>query len=210
MITNVAIVEDNAGICNELQHVISGVEDFKCVCVCRNGESALAKIPGAKPDVVIMDIQLPDRTGIECTAKLKRILPGTQFLMFTIYDEGEHIFKALEAGAVGYILKSSPPEEIIRAVRQAKNGGAPMSAEIGRKVVESFHHGPPSPQENELLTPREDEILALLAKGLLGKEIANHLGISHETVGSHLKNIYRKLGVTSRTQATIKFFQRKS
>lgn len=219
MTTTVAIVEDNAGICTELQHLISGVSDFNCVSICRNAETALAKIPTAHPDVVIMDIDLPGRSGIECTAKLKGLLPKTQFLMFTIYEEGEYIFKALQAGAVGYILKTAAPSEIIRAVREASQGGAPFTPEVGRKVAESFRTAkpreaelnlsPPARDEISALTYREDEILALLAKGLLCKEIAHELRISAETVSTHLKNIYRKLGVSSRTQAVVKFIQRK-
>jgi len=217
MNTTVAIVEDNAGICTELQHLISGVSDFSCVSVCRNAETALAKLPSVQPDVVIMDIDLPGRSGIECTAKLKGLLPKTQILMFTIYDEGEFIFKALQAGAVGYILKTAEPPEIIRAVREAKLGGTPFTPEVGRKVVESFR-APARESEPAValpaseisgLTSREDEILALLAKGLLCKEIAHELRISTETVSTHLKNIYRKLGVSSRTQAVVKFIQRK-
>lgn len=218
MNTTVAIVEDNAGICSELEHLISRVGDFTCVSVCRNAENALAKLPAAQPDVVIMDIDLPGRSGIECTAKLKGLLPKTQFLMFTIYDESDVVLKALEAGAIGYILKTAEPAEIIRAVREAKLGGAPFTLEIGRKVAESFHRGgrPVEPETVTLvpdplsgLTYREDEILALLAKGLLCKEIASELRISTETVSTHLKSIYRKLGVSSRTQAVVKFLQRK-
>jgi DNA-binding NarL/FixJ family response regulator len=217
MNTSVAIVEDNAGICIELEHLIATVSDFTCVSVCRNAENALANIPRVQPDVVIMDIDLPGRSGIECTAKLKGLLPRTQFLIFTILEEGEIVFKALQAGAVGYLLKTAEPTEIIRAIREAKMGGAPLTPEIGRKVVESFRRGvPPSEvsptfqvrDEISALTYREDEILALLAKGLLCKEIAHELKISAETVSTHLKSIYRKLGVSSRTQAVVKFLQR--
>ena len=152
-----------------------------------------------------MDIRLPDSSGIECTAHLKSRLPNTQVLMFTIYDDNEQIFAALKAGAVGYLLKDSKPEELLDAIRETANGGAPMTAEIARKVIASFHRTPAQIDEFEQLTGREDEILELFSQGLLCKEIADRLGISLETVNSHRKNIYRKLHVRSRTEAVIKY-----
>jgi len=152
-----------------------------------------------------MDIQLPDSSGIECTAHLKPRLPNTQVLMFTIYDDNEQIFAALKAGAVGYLLKDSKPEELLAAIRETANGGAPMTAEIARKVITSFHRTSAQLDEFEQLTGREDEILELFSQGLLCKEIADRLGISLETVNSHRKNIYRKLHVRSRTEAVIKY-----
>jgi DNA-binding NarL/FixJ family response regulator len=201
----VAIVEDNAGICEELRQIVSHAPGFSCVGVCRNAQTALRKIPECRPDVVIMDIQLPDSSGIECTARLKPKLPDTQVLMFTIYDDNEQIFAALKAGAVGYLLKDSKPEELLEAIREAANGGAPMTAEIARKVISSFHRTPAQIDEFETLTRREDEILEHFSRGLLCKEIADRLGISLETVNSHRKNIYRKLHVRSRTEAVIKY-----
>jgi DNA-binding NarL/FixJ family response regulator len=201
----VAIVEDNAGICEELRQIVSNAPDLSCVCVCRNAQTALRKIPDCRPDVVIMDIQLPDSSGIECTARLKPRLPNTQILMFTIYDDNEQIFAALKAGAVGYLLKDSKPEELLDAIRETANGGAPMTAEIARKVISSFHRTPAQIDEFEQLTRREDEILEHFSRGLLCKEIAARLGISLETVNSHRKNIYRKLHVRSRTEAVIKY-----
>ena len=205
MSITVAIVEDNAGICEELRQIVSHAPGFSCVCVCRNAQTALRKIPDCNPDVVIMDIQLPDSSGIECTAHLKSRLPNTQVLMFTIYDDNEQIFAALKAGAVGYLLKDSKPEELLDAIRETVNGGAPMTAEIARKVISSFHRTPAQIDEFEQLTRREDEILELFSRGLLCKEIADRLGISLETVNSHRKNIYRKLHVRSRTEAVIKY-----
>lgn len=202
---NVAIVEDSAGICEELTHIISSTPDLSCVCVCRNAESALQRIPLAAPDVVIMDIHLPGSSGIQCTARLKRVLPEVQVLMFTIYDDTDQIVRALEAGASGYLLKSTPPAEIVAAIRDVRNYGAPMSREVARKLIQSFHRPAEATAATEPLTSREEEILRLLTEGLLYKEIGDRLTIKLDTVGTHLKNIYRKLHVRSRTEAVMKF-----
>jgi DNA-binding NarL/FixJ family response regulator len=207
MTINVAIVEDNAGICEELQHVINNSPELTCTCVCRNTESALRRIPTARPHVVIMDIHLPDGSGIDCTTRLKRLLPDTQILMFTIQDDAETIVKALEAGASGYLLKSTEAAGIASAIHDVCRHGAPMSREVARKLVERFHKQSARTQQDEPLTAREDEILALLSKGLLYKEIADQLGIKLDTVGSHVKNIYRKLHVRTRTEAVVKYLQ---
>lgn len=206
MKTKVAIVEDRSGICEELKLIVSATTDLTCVCVCRNAESALRCIPAAAPDVVIMDIHLPDGSGIECTARIKRALPNAQIVMFTIHDDTDLIVRALEAGASGYLLKSTPSAEILAAIRDVRNHGAPMNRDIARKLIESFHRPAPLPQiENgEPLTPREEEILHLLSEGLLYKEIADRLAIKFDTVGTHLKSIYRKLHVRSRTEAVMK------
>ena len=204
MSITVAIVEDNAGICEELEQILRDATGFSCLCVCRNLQTALKKIPPLAPEVVIMDIQLPDGTGIEGTARLKKLLPRTQILMFTIYNDQEQIFRALEAGASGYLLKSTPPEALISALHEVKNGGAPMTGEVARKVIQSFHK---APAVEDPLTPREEEILQLLAKGLVTKEIASSLDISADTVNSHLKHIYEKLHVRTRTEAVIKFLK---
>jgi DNA-binding NarL/FixJ family response regulator len=204
MPTRIAIVEDNAGICDELQHVLSRQASLECVCVCRNADSALRRIPPAAPDVIIMDIQLPDGSGIECTAKLKRLLPEVQILMFTISDETDQIVKALEAGATGYLLKEASPAEILNAIEEVRTQGAPLSREVARKLISSFHRPAVDPTA-EPLTPREDEILTLLSEGLLYKEIGDKLSIKLDTVGTHVKSIYRKLHVRSRTEAVMKF-----
>ena len=207
MRTTLAIVEDSAGICEELQHILAGAADLSCVGVCRNAASALARLPALAPEVIIMDIHLPDGSGIECTARLKRLLPGTQILMFTIHDDTEQIVRALEAGASGYILKNTPGPEILAAVRALRDQGAPMSSEVARKLVESFHRRPVPAAAAEALTPRESEILALLSEGLLYKEIGDRLAIKLDTVGTHVKSIYRKLHVRSRTEAVMKYIR---
>ena len=208
MTINVAIVEDSAGICEELQHVIAKTPGLACVCVCRNAESALRRIPTVKPDVIVMDIHLPDGSGIECTSQLKRLLPDTHILMFTIQDDPDVIVRALEAGASGYLLKSTEAASIGAAIHDVCSQGAPMSREVARKVVESFRKPafvPTGPDEP--LTPREEEILLLLGKGLLYKEVADRLSIKLDTVGSHVKNIYRKLHVRTRTEAVMKYLR---
>lgn len=206
MQTTIAIVEDNAGICEELKHVIAGHPDLNCVGVCRNAETALQRVPLLAPDVVIMDIHLPDGSGIQCTSRLKRALPDTQILMFTIHDDTDQIVRALEAGASGYLLKDTGPREILAAIRDVRNHGAPMSRDVARRLVESFHKRPVA-EPMDPLTPRENEILRLLAEGLLYKEIGERLAIKLDTVGTHVKSIYRKLHVRSRTEAVMKFLR---
>jgi len=204
MPTTVAIVEDNAGICEELQQILAEDRDFSCVCVCRNFKTALTEIPRALPDVIIMDINLPDGSGIEATRQLKLLLPHTQIMIFTIYEESEEIFRALEAGASGYLLKDTAPEELLLSIQDIHEGGVPMTGEVARKVIRSFHK---TPAKTELLTSREEEILELLSQGFVSKEIASRLSISTETVKSHLKHIYDKLHVRTRTEAVIKYLK---
>jgi DNA-binding NarL/FixJ family response regulator len=203
----VAIVEDNAAVSASLERVITATENCRVVCTSADGEHALRTIPRHRPDVVVMDIELPGISGIECTARLKRILPETQILMVTVYTDTQQIFRALEAGASGYLLKRATPEEIARSIHDVKNGGSPMSAEIARKVVQSFRKPVASQPTIEALSAREAEILGLLAQAYTSKEIAAELGIGYETVCSHLGNIYAKLHVRSRTEAVIKYLQ---
>jgi DNA-binding NarL/FixJ family response regulator len=202
---SIAIVEDNAGICEELVQILSEDPDCTCVCVCRNMQTALAEIPAHAPDVIVMDINLPDGSGIDATARLKQLLPRTQILIFTIYEESEEIIRALEAGASGYLLKDTAPEELLRGIREIKHGGVPMTGEVARKVIQSFRKQ--SSPKTESLTSREEEILQLLSQGYISKEIADHLSISMETVKSHLKHIYGKLHVRTRTEAVIKYLR---
>ncbi len=201
----VAIVEDNAALANGLRKIVESSDDFQCLGVWTSGEDALPKIDAFRPQVILMDINLPGMSGIEATARLKQHLPETQVVMVTVYRDHDKIFAALKAGASGYLLKRSTPAEVRDAIRDVLSGGAPMSAEIARRVVEAFHQPAREPQEEINLSPRETEILELLCEGLANKEIAHRLGISTETVRVHLKHIYEKLHVRSRTEAAMKF-----
>jgi len=207
MKTTVAIIEDNAGICEELRHVFADAGDITCVAVCRNLQTALRVVPPLAPDVIIMDIHLPDGSGVTGTARLKRLLPVTQIVMYTISEDSEQIYRALEAGASGYLLKSTPPSELLRSVREVRQGGVPMTAEVARKVIHSFRRAGAARPPVETLTKREEEVLELLAKGFPSGEIAQALQIGLETVNTHLKHIYGKLHVRSRTEAVIKYME---
>jgi DNA-binding NarL/FixJ family response regulator len=214
MIT-VAIVEDDAGIRRSLEWLLkSASSEFSCVAACKNTEEALRLLPKAAPQVILMDINLPDRSGIECTALIKELLPAVQVVMITVYGDAEKVFNALRAGASGYILKRTPPEKILQAIREVHAGGVPMSSEIARKVLSTFREPAPAPErggsggppaEEQNLSRREQEVLELLSQGCANKEIADKLAISIETVTWHLRHIYTKLHVRSRTQAALKF-----
>ncbi len=201
----VAIVEDNAGTRHSLELLLSEAPGFRCVCACGSGEEALRLIPQSKPAVVLMDIHLPNLSGIECTAKLKQLLPMLQVIMITMYADTDKVFSALRAGASGYLLKRSAPEKILEAIKDVSQGGAPMTSEIARKVVEAFNEPPPADGGEDGLTRREQEILELLCRGFANKEIAENLSISFETVRWHNRQIYHKLHVRSRSEAAAKF-----
>src|SRR5664280_169144 len=205
----VAIVEDNQTMLENLTRFIQTTPDFQCVCTCATAEEALQVLPGHQPDVVLMDIQLPKMSGIECTARLKRLLPSVQIIMITVYEDTERISAALRAGACGYLLKRCKPEELVAAVREARLGGVPMPREIARKVIAAFRQPVTTASEIEELRPSEKKIIELLALGLPNKEIANRLGLGTRTVRWHLENIYGKLHVTSRTEAVLKFHSTK-
>jgi len=201
----VAIVEDNQTILENLTRFVQTTPDFQCVCVCATAEEALQMLPGHRPEVVLMDIQLPKLSGIECTARLKRLLPSVQIIMITVYEDTERISAALRAGACGYLLKRCAPEELVAAIREARLGGVPMPREIARKVIAAFRQPITTAAEIEDLRPSEKKIIELLALGLPNKEIANRLGLGTRTVRWHLENIYGKLHVNSRTEAVLKF-----
>jgi len=201
----VSIVEDNRGTRESLTELLTRAPALRFVSAHPSGEEALQKIPTDIPDVVLMDINLPKMNGIECVAQLKQQLPKTQVLMLTTYEEGDLIFDSLRKGASGYLLKNMPPTELIQAIEQVHAGGAPMSMQIARKVVNHFQQIKKPKSEMEQLTKRELEILGLLAKGFLYKEIADQLGISLSTVRAHLHTVYEKLHVQSRTEAVVKF-----
>ena len=213
MSITVAIVEDDSEIRRMLTGAVTKASDLDFVGSFADAETALEKLPALSPQVVIMDIQLPGMSGIECTRKLKQALPATQVLVFTVFADSEQVFNALAAGASGYLLKRTARRQIAESVRQVREGGAPMSGEIARKVVESFRprmgnaSQSAAKAEMDQLTAREEEVLRLLGKGYVTKEIAEMLSVSFDTVRFHLKNIYAKLHVRSRTEALVKFLR---
>lgn len=201
----VALVEDNTKLRNQLAAFIGSAPGFIGAGAFPDAESALAGLRALAPDVVLMDIQLPKMSGVDCVARLKTELPDLKIVMLTAYDDSDHIFRALENGATGYLLKRTPPDELLRSIADVQNGGAPMNSHIARLVVQSFHRRGPSPHQTENLTPREEEVLGLVSQGFINKEIADELGIGVETVRQHLKNCYAKLHVRTRTEAAMKF-----
>jgi len=210
MAIKVSIVEDNEQLRTTLAKMIARSEGFEFIGQHASAEAGLENIPNEKPDVVLMDINLPGINGVECVRKLKQILPGTQVVMLTAYEDTENIFNSLAAGAAGYLLKRSKSQEILDAVRDVMNGGSPMSTHIARKVVQSFQARPAAaPAEPEAeLSPREQEVLNLLSQGFMYKEISDKLGISFETVRTYIRRIYEKLHVRTRTEAVAKALKR--
>jgi DNA-binding NarL/FixJ family response regulator len=204
---SVAIVEDNETVRQTLSELIEATPGFRCVCTCATGKEAQLEIPRAKPDVVLMDIHLPGESGIVCTARLKERLPDLQVIILTVYKDIELIFQALKAGASGYLLKRAPTEDILRALKEVRSGGAPMTGEIARLIVQSFQTPSTRGSDMQGLTRRELEILELLAEGISNKEIATRIGISFETVRTHLGHIYEKLHVQGRTEAVTRFLK---
>jgi DNA-binding NarL/FixJ family response regulator len=210
LMTKVAIVEDNATLRQYLAEFVGGTPGHKCVGTCGSAEEAILKLPTFKPDVVLMDIHLPGETGIACTARLREIMPEVQVIMLTVYKDIKMIFQALKAGACGYVLKRSDEQEILDAIAEVREGGAPMTGEIARMVVRSFREESAVKADvTDDLSPREMEILALLSEGLSNKEIAGQLKISFATVRTHLMHIYGKLHVRCRTEAAAKYFRSK-
>lgn len=204
----VAIIEDDRGTRESLRELLERAPGLACVGAHATGEEAVERVPAENPDVALMDINLPRMSGIECVARLKERQPKMQVLMLTTYEEADLIFDSLRSGASGYLLKNMPPADLIQAVEQVHAGGAPMSMQIARKVVNHFQQIKAPRSEVETLTRREQEIVALLSKGFFYKEIADQLGISLSTVRAHLHAIYEKLHVQSRTEAVVKFLGR--
>jgi DNA-binding NarL/FixJ family response regulator len=200
----VIIVEDDRGLREQLVQILETAQDIKCLGAFRSGEDALPQILEKKPDVVLMDIKLPGMSGIQCVAEVKKLMPEMQIIMVTVYEDTERIFRALKAGANGYLVKSSPPEQLLESIRDVHKGGAPMSSHIARKVVTHFHLIGPSVEETENLSPREREVLDLLGQGFIYKEIADKLNIGSETVRTHVKNICQKMHVRCRIEAVAK------
>lgn len=205
----VALVEDQRDTRESWSRLISSFPDFDCICTCASAEEALRMIPIEKPDVILMDVFLPRMSGIECTSRLKTMLPNIPIVMLTASDEDEILFLALESGADGYLLKRTKPMELRDALLDVLSGGAPMTSEIARHVVASFQRKGGAVDPSISLTAREEETLVLLTKGYSNKEIADHLSLSIETVRSHLKNIYTKMHVRSRTEAVAHYMAKR-
>ena len=207
----VALVEDQPKTRQSWSKLIDGFPDFLCVCTCATAEEALRTIPPAHPDIVLMDIFLPRMSGIECTARLKELLPETQIIILTAMDDQELVFMALEAGADGYLLKRTKPSELRSALLNVANGGVPMTSQIARRVIESFRRkSKKAIDDSARLTTREEQILLQLSQGYSNKQIADKLGVSIDTVCSHLKHVFGKLHVSSRTEAVVRYMASKS
>lgn len=211
----VSIVEDDNQVRATLGRILNRSEGFKCVSQHANAEAALDALPQEKPDVVLMDINLPGINGVECARRLKQTAPQIQIVMLTVYEDSESIFKALAAGATGYMLKRTPKDELLDAIKDVQKGGSPMTTHIARKVVQAFQQASSSskstaeavdPTAN--LSPREQEVLDCLSQGFLYKEISEKLGVSYETVHTYIRRIYEKLQVRTRTEAVAKFLRR--
>lgn len=204
--TTVGLVEDDALLRDTLAKMVDDTQNFQCVAACASGEEALQKLPGLNPQVVLMDLNLPRMSGIECIRRLKELLPSTPVIVLTVYEDSEHIFRALKAGACGYLLKRSDPDDVLMAIKEARDGGSPMSSQIARRVVVSFHE-PAQNAAGTPLTERESEILSFLSQGYANKEIADKMNITVPTVRTHLRHIYEKLHVRSRTEALVKYLK---
>jgi len=203
----VMIVEDQETVREGLRILIDGSEGYHCVAACRSAEEALDKINDSIPDVVLMDINLPGMRGTECVVHMKNRFPEVQVMMLTVFENNDDIFASLEAGATGYLLKKTPPAGLLQAITDLVNGGSPMSGEIARKVVSAFTRPSFRGSAEDSLTPREEEILAYLSKGFLYKEIAAKLFISIDTVRTHIRKIYQKLQVRTRTEALLRYMK---
>jgi len=208
MAITVSIVEDNDQLRGTLARIINRAEGFRCLSQYENAETALEALPRDRPNVVLMDINLPGMNGVECVRQLKPLVPDTQVVMLTVYEDTENIFNALAAGASGYLLKRTARAELLEAIREVYGGGSPMTTHIARKVVQSFQQTGASLRQTENLSPREQEVLDCLSQGFLYKEIAEKLGISYETVHTYIRRIYEKLQVRTRTEAVAKFLRR--
>src|SRR5688572_22051174 len=204
MMIKVAIVEDDARWRTNLERLLRETEGMECVGIYRTGEDAVRDLPERRPQVVLMDINLPKMSGVECTRQLRALLPDILIIMLTVYDDSDRIFQALQMGANGYLLKRASADEILQAIQDVYRGGAPMSPYIARKVVQSFQHQSPSSRPDDVLSKRESEVLGYVARGYSDKEVAEALGLTTATIRSYLKTIYSKLHVHSRTQAITK------
>jgi DNA-binding NarL/FixJ family response regulator len=208
MAITVSIVEDSDKLRETFTRVLDRADGFRCVSQYANAEDALKDLPQVRPDVVLMDINLPGMNGVECVRQLKKVAPEIQVMMLTVYEDTENIFDALAAGASGYMLKRTAGKELLEAIQEVKRGGSPMTTHIARKVVQSFQRSAAAVAQTESLSEREQQVLDLLSRGLIYKEIAEKLGISYETVHTYIRRIYEKLQVRTRTEAVAKFLRR--
>jgi DNA-binding NarL/FixJ family response regulator len=207
MIT-VSIVDDEKKLCQSIATFVNGTPGFRCVSMYHSAEAALEHLPDDRPDVVLMDIHLTGMSGIECVERLKVVAPEMQIIMLTVYEDADQIFKALSAGASGYMLKRLTPARLLEAIKEVKEGGSPMSSSIARKVVALFRKSGQISEEKTRLSPREQMVLESMANGLTYKQAAGQLGISIDTIRTYVRRIYEKLHVQSRTEAVAKYLQR--
>tara|TARA_R110000868_G_scaffold216416_7_gene466590 strand:+ start:9695 stop:10318 length:624 start_codon:yes stop_codon:yes gene_type:complete len=203
---SICVIEDLIEIQKGLETIIESDSNFKLLKSFENAENAIIDLPQLQPDIVLTDINLPGKSGIDCINEVKPKMPNTQFIMFTIYEDNDQVFEALKAGATGYILKNTAPQKIIEALLELHEGGSPMSPKIARKVLDSFNTDASTKNINKLISNREQEVLILLSKGFLYKEIADKLNISMSTVKRHLNHIYAKLQVQNKTEAVNKLY----
>lgn len=201
---SVVVVEDDRGLRDQITRILDLAPDINCSGVYMSAEESLPQIIKIRPDVVLMDIKLPGMSGIQCAAEIKKSFPDIQIIMVTVYEDSERIFRALKAGANGYMIKSDLPDQLLEAIRDVHAGGAPMSSSIARKVVKHFHLVGVSTEESDNLTSREREVLELLAQGLIYKEIGDKLNIAVTTVRTHVQKICSKMHVRSRMEAVAK------
>jgi DNA-binding NarL/FixJ family response regulator len=204
----IVIVEDQPRVAESLTELINRSPGLKVIGTCPDGETAMMEIPRLKPDVVLMDIGLPGMSGIECVRQLKMAMPALTVIMLTVYDEGEYLFNSLKAGASGYLLKRTTGDKLVEAIAEARLGGVPLTRQMANQVAHYFQQMGTATSEVDALSKRERETLGLLAEGFRYKEIADQLGIGIETVREYVRNTYRKLHVTSRTEAVVKFLKK--
>jgi DNA-binding NarL/FixJ family response regulator len=207
-IVTVSIVDDAADMREHIAGYLAAAGNIRCVSTCASAEEALKRLPQDKPDVILMDINLGEMDGIECVRRLTALMPQAQVLMLTVFEDTDQIFRALAAGASGYLLKRMPPKQLLAAIEDVCAGGSPMSAPIARKVVQSFKTTPARGDESADLSPREHSVLDGLAEGLAYKQIADQLGVSIHTVRNYIRRIYEKLHVRTRTEAVAKFLRK--
>lgn len=205
---SISIVDDEKELRESIATFLDGSPGFRCISSYSNAATALAALPQDKPDVVLMDINMTGMDGIDCVARLKTIAPEMLIVMLTVYEDTDKIFKALSAGASGYLLKRSSPAKLLEAIEEVRAGGSPMSSSIARKVVASFRNAAPVAEQQTHLSPREQTVLDCLAKGLTYKQIAAQLDISVDTIRTYLRRIYEKFHVQSRTEAVAKYLKR--